>query len=615
MPASTLTAQPAELIKADTALRSFRDGGYILADAVGEMVDNSQQSGASTIHINWNVGDTDVGRGKTKTMKRQVDWFAVADNGSGIPAELLAHVLTVGFSTRYGNRDGIGRFGVGFKLASISQAKRIEVYTRPAFLKATKTRLADGREVWTPSEPNEEGKIFMTYLDLDEIDAKTQVNYAAVEVEEFPEECADMMDDAETGTLIVWRKLDRLNHEESFAEKVDEKLSTLAFFLRRAYRLFIANGLEIYLNGDPEPLAPYDPLFELDNPEAEKLANLNGEKPGDEKYTPMKGEFVAAGKVDVNDQVVNWVVQLTPKATRLHSQGGGVRGPNGPNQFKKLHIPENEGKISFLRHGREISYTTVPKFLPGGIEEIDRYIGIQISFPPTLDEYFQVKHIKRGAEPIAKLREQLRKAIENPVKTARKRIRELWEQTRQQTPANPEDVSGGRQVPEEVAKKSDDALPVGKAGQTVTPEEQDDRLRQAAIDAGIIDPVKQDKFIAQAKQQPVVALDVDLEGSGLLVIEHLTDTVVVRINRRHPFVKQIYKPLRDVLAPEAEEMDKHQVMTLVQTAADGIDLLLFAYAMAENQSRNADEKYEALREDWGKFTKIYVRDRSKVSVS
>jgi hypothetical protein len=54
----------------------------------------------------------------------QVAWFAVADNGAGIPETILADVLTVGFSTRYGSRDSIGRFGVGFKLASISQARR-----------------------------------------------------------------------------------------------------------------------------------------------------------------------------------------------------------------------------------------------------------------------------------------------------------------------------------------------------------------------------------------------------------------------------------------------------------------------------------------------------------
>jgi DNA topoisomerase VI subunit B len=171
MPSDTLTAEPADLIKAETALRSFRDGGYILADAVGEMVDNCLQSGADKIRLDWEVTEIPIGKGRSQKTKRQLDWFAVADNGTGITADLVANVLTVGFSTRYGSRDGIGRFGVGFKLASISQAKRIEIYTRPAFLKATKNRAADGRETWTYSEPNEEGRIFRTYLDLEEIEA------------------------------------------------------------------------------------------------------------------------------------------------------------------------------------------------------------------------------------------------------------------------------------------------------------------------------------------------------------------------------------------------------------------------------------------------------------
>src|SRR5262249_54708909 len=163
---------------------------------------------------------------------------------------------------------------------------------------------------------------------------------------------------------------------------------------------------------------------------------------------------------------------------------GGLHGPDAQGQFKKLHIPDNEGKISFLRHDREISYTTVPKLLPGGVDWIDRYIGIQISFPPALDEYFQIKHIKRGAEPIEKLREDIRRALRKPVEAARKRIRELWLQTKKDTPKNPEDTSGGRKDPQDVAKKADPGLPTGKAGLTVPPEEEA-RLRQAALDVGI----------------------------------------------------------------------------------------------------------------------------------
>jgi hypothetical protein len=605
MSANTLAAKPTELIKADTALRSFRDGGYVLADAVGEIVDNSLQSGATKLRLDWEVSETHTGKAKSQKTHRQLDWVAVGDNGSGIPAAILANVLTVGFSTRYGSRDGIGRFGVGFKLASISQAKRLEIYTRPAFLKATKTRGEDGRDAWTFSEANEDGRVFKTYLDLEAIDLGEQKDYRLEEVDEFPEECAHLMEDADTGTLILWRNLDRLNHEQSFAEKVDEKLESLAYFLRRTYRVFINNGIELYLQDNEKPLLPYDPLFEIDNPEATQLANGK----------PMKGEYVDSGKIVIDGHEVKWLVQLTPPITRLEEGGGGEDGPAGKGQFKRLHIPDNRGKISFLRHNREISYTTVPKFLPDGIDWVDCYVGIQIAFPPALDEYFQVKHIKRGAEPIEKLREALRKELKKPVTESRKRVRKLWLETKKDAPKKPDDASGGRTGPEDIAKKADPGLPSGKAGLTVPPSEEEARLRQAAADVGIKDPVKQDEFIKHAKQKPMVALDVDLSGSGLLELEHLTHTVLVRINRRHPFVKQVYQPIRDAITAGLEGMEPQQIVSLLEKAADGIDLLFFAYAKAENMSQQPDEDYGMLRDDWGKFAAVYVRDRSKMSVS
>ncbi|MGC0423326.1 ATP-binding protein [Embleya sp. AB8] len=47
----------------------------------------------------------------------------------GCPSGTLV-VLSMGFSNRYGRRDGLGRFGVGLKLAGLSLGKRIDVYIR-----------------------------------------------------------------------------------------------------------------------------------------------------------------------------------------------------------------------------------------------------------------------------------------------------------------------------------------------------------------------------------------------------------------------------------------------------------------------------------------------------
>lgn len=595
------TAIQAELIKADTALKSFRDGGYHLADAIGEIVDNSVQAGAQRVCIGWEVDESPDGKKKKK--KRRISAFAIGDDGSGIAPDILPNVLTIGFSTRYGDRTGIGRYGVGFKLASISQVKRLEIYTRPAYLSAHEEKTDDGT-TWVMADENVDGRVFMTYLDLNEIDRGEQKTYCVTEVADFPEEFAHMVPNGETGTIIVWRDADRLNHEQSYAETVDEKLHTIRDFLRRAYRVHIDKGLEIFLQKDEQPLFPYDPLFKLENPEATEVG-----VDADGSTFDMTGELVDKGQITIDGETVEWEVRLTPRITRLKEGGGGVEGPQGRLQFKRLRIPDNEGRISFLRCGREISYAQVPRMLPGGRDKVDRYMGIEVSFPPSLDEYFQVKHIKRGAEPVEKLRAELRKALSKPVQTARKRIRSLWAESRKNDPQQP--TNGGRTTAEQVAAKQETGLPKGQAGLKVTPQEQDDHLRRAAETAGITRPEQQEEWIERAKQTPVVSVESQWPGKGLLDIEHLTNTVVVNINRRHPLISSVYVPIRNALE-NRDDLSLDESISLLEKAADSIDLLLFAYAKAENRSPDPDEEYGDLRDEWGRIAAVYVRGRESL---
>jgi len=49
-------------------------------------------------------------------------------------------------------------------------------------------------------------------------------------------------------------------------------------------------------------------------------------------------------------------------------------------------------------------------------------VGMEISFEPVLDECFRVRNIKKGAEPVDRLRDKLRDLLVPTVKTLRKRI-------------------------------------------------------------------------------------------------------------------------------------------------------------------------------------------------
>lgn len=66
----------------------------------------------------------------------------------------------------------------------------------------------------------------------------------------------------ESGTLIIWSKIDRLMNEGKYGNSISEPLQDLTKFLARAYRKFIDKGLVIQL--DDKILDLYDPLMLLD---------------------------------------------------------------------------------------------------------------------------------------------------------------------------------------------------------------------------------------------------------------------------------------------------------------------------------------------------------------
>jgi hypothetical protein len=616
----------AELIKADTALNSFRDSGFSFEDTIGEYCDNSIQASATEFRVNWLLEQD----GKKASQKKAIS-IAIADNGGGIAENLLPNCLTIGFGTRLNDRTGIGKYGVGFKLATLNQGKRLVVYSKPRFLQAAKhVSETDGSVSWTYAEPNKNGEIFKTYLDLDDILAGTQTQYSVEKCDGFPAEYAELMCDKDgneydNGCLFVLEKLDRFNERKSYAENIDQKFLDLVKFISRAFRIYIDNGLKVFIGEKQDtPVFPYDPSFEIENNYKEWLIDNRSKEEKNEVYdickrlgvdVSFKGKTVESDEFPIDNFKVKWSVNLVPEITRLGEGFGGKDFyKKNDEYFNKLNIPDNEGKVSFLRQDREISYTVVPRLFPGGVERVDRYIGVTISFPADLDEYFQVRHIKRGAEPVDKLREKIKNALAKPIADARKEIRALWKVTNQEKQPKPSeggDFSGGRTSAQESVKDVDISLPKGPAGSTVSAAQEHDELKKIAEEHGIKDPKEQEVFASKAKQSPIIAVERSWPGKGLIDIRHLTNTVVVYLNSNHPFIKKVYLPLKAALQDSSLP---YNVSSTLKNAIDGIDLLLFAYAKAENQSMDPEEDFGVLREDWGKFASVYLKKMEEVDV-
>ncbi|WP_439846979.1 ATP-binding protein [Bacillus subtilis] len=558
-----------DIFQVDKALESWRDSGFDLSTAVGEVVDNSIEAGSKIVKVIPYQNKTD----------KSINTIVFADNGLGIKPDILAQTLKIGFSTRYNQRKGLGRFGVGMKVAALSQGRRVDIYTKPLG----------------------EDRYYHAFLDLDLIATEEQTHIIAQEIDGFPKEYAMHMawDDGapfESGTLIVWSKIDRLTNEGKYGNSISEYLQELTKFLARAYRKFIDQGLVIQL-GD-KFLDLYDPLMLIESPRISKLVGENN----------LPSEIIDRSVIKIDGEEVEITVTLLPEVLRKVKGEGGYKG--SASRFKELYLKDRDGKISILRNGREIYYDPIQGMFPTRIENVDRFIGVEISFPATLDEYFQVRNVKRGAVPVGKLRAEIRKILDKPVRAARKEIQDVFLKTSTEKRKNDIEHTPATKAVKEAEKT---AIP-GRAGLNTPEDEVKEVIQDILEDAGIDPDTNKElagKMTEQINEQPITLVDSSWPGKELLDITHFNGKAVVKLNHRHPFIKQIYNPIKEAASQDPSTINPDEMIELSRKVEAAIDVLFMAYAKAENMHVNPDDVYSDLRTQWGFFSGAYVRELLK----
>src|SRR5262249_51543411 len=179
-----------------------------------ELIDNSVEAGATRVEVFIRT-----------EMSGPV--IAVRDNGKGMTSETLRLALQFGGSTRFASRTGIGRYGMGLPNSSISQARRLDVYS------------------W-----RDPAKVLWTYLDVDEVVAGSQTSVPTPSRRRF----RGFGPLSQSGTLVVWSNCDRVAGTE-----VDGLAVSLGHSLGRMFRYFLWADRTLLINGNP--VSPCDPLF------------------------------------------------------------------------------------------------------------------------------------------------------------------------------------------------------------------------------------------------------------------------------------------------------------------------------------------------------------------
>ena len=540
------------------ALESLRNSNFDTVSAMGEVIDNSLEAEAKNIRIAIT---------KKEIRKDRSDLIEVAfgDDGVGMDKDLLHKCLQLGFSERYNERKGIGRFGVGMTLGAVTQCTRIEVYSKP-----------------------KGGEWNVTHLDLEEIKDNPNPIIPEPEHVTIPSEYANLVGDH--GTLVIWKNWDR----------EDANIDEMIVWIGRTYRKFIGeeiiqeektvpNQNQIHIFLDDEEVSALDPLYAI------KTA-YNSEK--SELLPPITiteeiHAFDAPPTKKHGASEITIRLSLLPESWR-HKARIGANEEN-----KKRQVNKNEG-ISILRNGREVFYGHIPYFKLDdrksgrGFIVIDRYWGCEISFNADLDHWFSVKNIKVGARPLPELREKIEDAIKSTIYELRKEIRNVWEKHEAEKNARTDGSISGTDEAEEILKKNNPD----------TPPIEESEINNVILESGI----KREEVIKELKikmaNQPysfVKSDSIDKRGN-FVDIKSKGKVSLITLNMNHPFFQKFFQIL-DKLKEDSKnekELDQEAVSKQIETI---FHLLMGSFAAAQqefnpDQTQTAQDFIEKLMRNW-----------------
>ena len=517
------------IVREDRFIEATRDSGYkSTASAISELADNAFQAGANSfvVHFDSEVEPT-IGRGRPKSpVVREV---VCVDDGSGMSAEVLRNALRFGGTTRFNDREGLGRYGMGLPNSSASQSRRVEVYT------------------WQKA-----GQVHFSFLDIDEIAAGKMLVVPEPQAVQIPERYRHLVA-SNTGTLIIWTKCDRLDYngrEETLTRE-------LPWTLGQTYRNYLARGRSIRVNG--REVTPFDPLFLM------KEAEHHGATPhGDAiKYEfPIPGKVGATSTVTVRFSLLPEEWQATFGKSKKESRARGIDRGRG---------------VSVLRAGREIDtgyfYLRSPHWT-------DSWWSCEIAFEPELDELFGVTHTKQTI----KLSERVRTTIEKDLSANIGTLSDII-------------VGRGRKrhavstkEAETIAKERDRFLRTVPEIRDKDEETAERELREYAEEKATSERPAED-IIEAIKDLPFVIDFESLPGAPFYRVRTFGKTVVVSINREHPFYDKLYQPLAEIHA----------------TVKTGIELMIFAFGRAETLAGDEGKDwYNSQRAEWSRILGVYL---------
>ena len=582
-------------------IRALRDSRYNnTAYAIAELIDNSIEAKASRIDLICKEENLRIG----SRTGRQVTEIAILDDGRGMDALKLLHALKFGGGTNHNAIRGIGKYGMGLPTSSMSQCKRVDVWT------------------WQDG-PN---SVLHSYIDAVEIeDGKHEVpmpdgKTPIPNVWRRPD--TDGVYEGNSGTLVVWSNLDKIQWKKAHTiiRHTSREVGRIHrhfiqdLSLRIRASSFLENAFE--LEPDFEIFKPNDPLYLM---EGTSVPEPWDQKPMFECWPKREYIYEAEGKEErivVRYSIVKPDAPITESTTQ--NPGSTPRGH---------HARHNIG-VSVIRAGREIVLEDA--FLrEGGSADNpqNRWWGCEVEFQRGCDELFGVDHNKQMVanfsqaarmlgrddrtneriieeegleddliyEIVGDIRDQVR-AMMNAIKGMFERKRSLGNIKGKETPTS--------KAVRTASQADTEALRTGKERPSQTDRDRQN-IPRSEREAGLTEMFEDFGHTPQVAAQEARRLvqegifyqfnPLQLDGFQMFSVRSEQGVLQINLNTDHP----IYDLLKHIEGNF--EMDIQEEDPAFQ-ASVAIRLLLSSWARMEDQKALKEEKMEIqeLARDWGK---------------
>ncbi|MFY7938459.1 MAG: ATP-binding protein [Flavobacterium sp.] len=327
--------------EAASMIETFRAIGYNIETAVADIIDNSISAGAKNVWISFDWLGSDT-------------WLAVKDDGSGMNDKELIQALRPGSKNPLSDRisSDLGRFGLGLKTASFSQARKLTVISK-------KEKVASVYWTW----------------DLDFV--KQTGNWNLIKY--LPDEKFEMeISKLKSGTIVIWNDIDRV--VKDFKQEDNKTLDTFLTVMMKVknhlsmvFHRFIERK-EINIFFQDEKIIAWNPF--LQNEPTTQI---------------FPKEIIQNGKVAIEGYVLPHKSKISEQQYKI------AEGAKGWNEQQGFYIYRNE---RLLLAGDWLGLFRK--------EEHYKLTRIQIDLPNTLDAEWQIDIKKSVASPPLIFREQIK---------------------------------------------------------------------------------------------------------------------------------------------------------------------------------------------------------------